>query len=186
MHTMETNRLLLRRWHEADAEALYRYASDPAVGPAAGWPPHRSVAESRELIGSVLAGPEIYAIVLKTTGEPVGCIGLQPATATAGPDAPGEDEMELGYWLGRPHWGRGLTTEAARLLLARCFGELGMKTVWGVHYEGNAASRRVMEKCGFAFHHTERAKPTPLGDVRTEHFMRLTAEAWAARNGRGR
>ena len=183
---MQTDRLLLRPWRPADAEALYRYASDPAVGTAAGWPPHRSVAESREVIGSVFAAPEIYAIVLRATGEPVGCIGLQPVTATEGPDAPGKDEAELAYWLGRPHWGRGLTTEALRLLLARCFGALKMKAVWGVHYEGNAASRRVMEKCGFAFHHTERAKGMPPGGVQTEHFMRLTAEAWAARTGRSR
>lgn len=181
---MQTDRLLLRPWRPADAEALYRYASDPAVGTAAGWPPHRSVAESREVIGSVFAAPEIYAIVLRATGEPVGCIGLQPATATTGPDVPGNDETEVGYWLGRPHWGRGLTTEALRLLLARCFGALKMKAVWGVHYEGNTASRRVMEKCGFAFHHTERAKGMPPGGVQTEHFMRLTAEAWAARTGR--
>ena len=47
---METERLLLRPWQESDAEALYRWASDPEVGPAAGWAPHTSVENSREII----------------------------------------------------------------------------------------------------------------------------------------
>jgi len=47
---LETERLILRPWRAEDAEDLYRYASDPAVGPPAGWPPHTSVENSRELI----------------------------------------------------------------------------------------------------------------------------------------
>ena len=47
---METERILLRHWEEADAEALFKYASDPDVGPRAGWPAHQSVEESREII----------------------------------------------------------------------------------------------------------------------------------------
>ena len=47
---METERILLRYWLESDAEALFKYASDPDVGPHAGWPAHESVEESREII----------------------------------------------------------------------------------------------------------------------------------------
>ena len=47
---METERILLRYWQESDAEALFKYASDPDVGPRAGWPTHNSVEESREII----------------------------------------------------------------------------------------------------------------------------------------
>ena len=43
-------RILLRYWEESDAEALFKYASDPDVGPRAGWPTHNSVEESREII----------------------------------------------------------------------------------------------------------------------------------------
>ena len=48
--TFETTRLLLRPWCESDAESCYRYARDPFVGPAAGWPAHTSVENSREII----------------------------------------------------------------------------------------------------------------------------------------
>ena len=58
---LETNRLLLRPWREDDAEDLYRYATDPEVGPPAGWPPHTSVENSREIIRTALSKPETYA-----------------------------------------------------------------------------------------------------------------------------
>ncbi len=73
---IKTNRLILRPWHEEDAEALYKYASDPDVGPIAGWPPHTSVENSLEIIRTVFSAPETYAVVLKDTGEPVGCCGI--------------------------------------------------------------------------------------------------------------
>lgn len=53
-----TSRLLLRSWHESDAPELFALACDPAIGPAAGWPPHESVEMSRQAIRTVLAGPE--------------------------------------------------------------------------------------------------------------------------------
>lgn len=47
---MQTERILLRRWQESDAEVLYKYASDTDVGPRTGWPAHQSVEESLEII----------------------------------------------------------------------------------------------------------------------------------------
>ena len=61
--TLETERLILRPWEEGDAEDLYRYASNPDVGPIAGWPVHTSVENSREIIREVLSAPETYAVV---------------------------------------------------------------------------------------------------------------------------
>ena len=60
---METERLCLRPWRESDAEVLYRLASDPEVGPRAGWPPHQSVEESREIILTVFNNDTTWAIV---------------------------------------------------------------------------------------------------------------------------
>ena len=73
---LQTKRLILRPWQESDAEALYKYASNPNVGPIAGWPPHTSIENSREIIKVVLSAPETYAVVLKETGEAVGSIGI--------------------------------------------------------------------------------------------------------------
>ena len=58
---LETERLILRPWLEDDAGELYKYASDPDVGPAAGWPPHTSVDNSRDIISTVLSASETNA-----------------------------------------------------------------------------------------------------------------------------
>lgn len=71
-----TERLILRPWLEEDAAALYRWASNPKIGLSAGWAPHKSEEESREVIKEVLNRPECYAIVRRDSGEPVGCAGL--------------------------------------------------------------------------------------------------------------
>lgn len=59
---LRTERLILRPWEESDAESLYEYAKDPAVGPIAGWPPHTSVENSLEIIRGVLSEKETYAV----------------------------------------------------------------------------------------------------------------------------
>jgi len=178
--TLETTRLILRPWEETDAEELFRFAADPAVGPSAGWPPHTGVENSREIIRNVLRVPETYAIVWKQTGTPIGSIGLKMGEATDLTRA--EDECELGYWLGVPYWGRGIVPEAAEELLRRAFEELGMKKIWCGYYDGNEKSRRVQEKCGFRYEWTTWDVEVPLlGETRTGHVSSLSREEWQSR-----
>ena len=67
---METERIVLRSWLDTDAEILYKYASDPDVGPRAGWSPHKSVEESLDVIRNVFnRDTNTWAIVLKETGR---------------------------------------------------------------------------------------------------------------------
>lgn len=174
----ETERLLLRPWHAPDAAALYKYASNPNVGPIAGWPEHQSLENSQSVIQTVLSAPENYAITLKETGEPIGSIGLmtREGVHTA---AIGDNETEVGYWIGEPYWGQGLATEAVGALLRHSFLGKGFAAVWSGYYDGNDRSRRVQEKCGFEPHHTEHNKDCPLlGERRTEHFTMLKREEW--------
>lgn len=170
---LETERLTLRPWTEADAPALFRWARDPEVGPRAGWDPHASIEESARIIREVLAVPESYAIVVRgrePEGEPVGAIGLKfGAASDLARDA---IEAELGYWLARPLWGRGYMPEAGRALLAHAFDDLRLERVWAGHYEGNLQSRRVMEKLGL----TE--KRTRNADGRIEHVLCITRAQW--------
>ena len=174
---METERLILRRWEESDAAALYEYARDPAVGPIAGWPPHRSVEESLEVIRHVFSAAECYAVCLKTDGKAIGAIELKLNGHTDLTER--EDECELGYWLGRPFWGRGIIPEAAREMLRHAFEELGMRKVWCGYYEGNTKSKRVQEKCGFLYQRTTEGVDVPLmHEKRTGHVNLLTREQW--------
>lgn len=176
---LQTKRLVLRAWQESDAEALYKYARNPNIGPIAGWPPHTSVENSREIIKTVLSAPETYAVVLKETGEAVGSIGLMTARIEINSATMADDECEIGYWIGEPYWGQGLIPEAVDELLRYAFENLQMSVVWCGYFDGNEKSKRVQEKCGFTYSHTEHHKPVPLlNDFRTEHFTKLTAEQW--------
>lgn len=174
---LETARLILRPWREEDASSLYKYAQDPDIGPRAGWPPHTSVEISKEVIRTIFSVPETYAIILKETREPIGSIGIR-FNEDVHSCKKEEHDAEIGYWIGKPYWGKGLIPEAVHYLLHRCFTTLNISTVWCGYYEGNNQSRRVMEKCGFIYHHTEPNKPSPLGDIRTEHFTRITIDEW--------
>ena len=174
---MKTKRLVLRKWTEADADSLYTYAKDPEVGPVAGWPPHKNVEESKEVIRNVFNGPECYAICEKENNIAIGSVALKLKGNTGMTEQ--EDECELGYWLGKPFWGRGYMPEAAEELLRHGFEDLGMKAVWCGYYEGNQKSKRVQEKLGFVFQHVQEHVPVPLlQEERTEYVNLLTKERW--------
>ena len=174
---LETERLILRRWEEQDAESLFQYASDPDVGPIAGWPPHRSLQESLDVIRNVFNGREAYAVCLKTDNRAIGAIELKLNGHTDLTDR--DDECELGYWLGKPFWGQGLIPEAAKEMLRHAFEEIGMTKVWAGYYEGNAKSKRVQEKCGFRYQWRSEGVYVPLmHEQRTGHVSSLTRDQW--------
>lgn len=176
--SLTTKRLILRKWNEADAESLYQYAKDPEVGPIAGWPPHKDVMESQTIIQNVLTGAECYAICeRKQQNIAIGAIELK---LNGHSDmAKHNDECELGYWLGRPFWGRGYMSEAGDELLRHAFEDLAMTTVWCGYYYGNYRSKRVQEKLGFRYHHTSDAVWVPLmKETRIEHMNYLTKAQW--------
>jgi len=176
---LETKRLILRTWQEGDAESLYKYAQNPSIGPIAGWQPHTSVENSCEIIKNVLSADETYAIVLKQTGEAVGGIGFIMSKTETNSAKMVEGECEIGFWIGEPFWGQGLIPEAVCELLRHAFEDLRLTAVWYGYYEGNEKSKRVQEKCGFIYHHTEYNKPVPLmNDFRTAHFAKMLYENW--------
>ena len=136
MKTLHTTRLLLRPWEVSDAQALYTQAHNPIIGKRCGWPAHKSVEESREIIENALIG----SIGLLFQGESRLSVG--------------ENEAEIGYWLGEDFWGKGYMTEAALQVIHYALEELSLTQLWASVYKENIASQRVIEKCGFRYHHT--------------------------------
>ncbi|MBR6623827.1 MAG: GNAT family N-acetyltransferase [Ruminococcus sp.] len=174
---LETERLILRRFDESDAENVYLYAKDPDVGPIAGWPPHKSVDESREVIRNVFSGSEAYAVCLKSDNKAIGAIELKLNGHTDMTEK--DDECELGYWLGKPFWGQGIIPEAVREILRHAFKDIGMNKVWCGYYDGNVKSKRVQEKCGFRYQWTTPDVDVPLmNEIRIGHVSCLTKEEW--------
>ncbi|WEV72110.1 GNAT family N-acetyltransferase [Bifidobacterium sp. ESL0790] len=206
-----TSRLVLRPWKKNDSDeaaALFKYASDPEIGPRCGWMPHRDVVESMETLNHVFTGDENYAITLRGGDDtPTGAIELKKT----GPDdhagefvcsaieghslfeGVDESEMEralahydgdrvLGYWIGRPFWGRGLMTEALRAMIRHAFTDLGCDAVWGGHYVENPASGKVMEHCGMRAVCRKDGDYFPLIDERHDAIMRvITKDEWLKR-----
>ena len=144
---METDRILLRHWRESDAESLFKYASDPDVGSRAGWPPHKSVEESLEIIRTVFNNDTTWAIELKETGEAIGAIGYGPSCDCKLPAR--EGEPITGYWIAKPYWNQGICTEALALMIDRIRRTTDIPSLISGHFIDNPASGRVMEKCGF-------------------------------------
>ena len=178
---IETERLILRPWRDNDAEDLYLYARDPQVGPIAGWPTHTSVENSLEIIRTVFSKPETYAIALKSDDRPIGSIGLLFNGDGIAPI--GDTEVELGFWVGVPHWGHGYAPEASLRLIRHAFDDLNTTAVWCGYYDGNLNSKRVQEKIGFTYHHTlENVEVLLVNDVRTAHMNILTRKDWEKNN----
>ena len=168
MTTIETPRLRLRPWSNADATALFELARDPRIGMLCGWKPFTSVEDAHEALSTVLAAPDSYAATLASSGEIVGSIALRiDADTTDGTVA------DIGYWIGAPYWGNGYATEAGHAIIERA-RELGVKTIILTYFDGNEASRRVSEKLGFAWRSREEDVEYPLiGKRLTVHRTEL-------------
>jgi ribosomal-protein-alanine N-acetyltransferase len=152
MEVLLTSRLLLRPFEAGDLEDLFAYAADSAVGPNAGWPPHRGLEDSRAILERFIheESDEVWALCLRETGRVVGSMGLHPDRLRA----PGV--RALGYVLARGLWGRGLVPEAAEAALAYGFDRLHLPMVSAYVFSDNVRSRRVVEKIGFRYEGTLR------------------------------
>lgn len=171
-----TLRLELRKWRYEDAPYMFLYAKDPDVGPIAGWPPHKSINDSLNIISHFMDHhPYCYAICLKDSATPIGCIELKPNTDMTDKEL----EYELGYWLGKPFWNNGFMTEAANALINYGFIHLGLNAIWCGYYEGNLKSKRVQEKLGFEFQYKNNDLYLKLLDeTRIGYSNKLTKEKW--------
>jgi ribosomal-protein-alanine N-acetyltransferase len=144
--TLETERLILRPHNLDDAPDLQRLIGDRDVASTMSNVPHPyedGMAEEwiqarREKFEK---GEDIqFAIVLRAQGCLIGGIGL-------GIDKQNEMAV-LGYWIGKPYWGQGYCTEAARAVLEYVFGVLKLNKIQAGHFTRNPASGRVMQKIG--------------------------------------
>ena len=145
---IETERLILRPWRESDLPDFYAYASHPDVGIHAGWNPHRSMEESKQILAMFIREKKVFTLELKETGKVIGSLGLEEPNPDPVTDGYGR---EIGYVLGKEYWGRGLMPEAVRAVIGYCFDVLHYDYLTCSHFLRNDRSRRVIEKIGFTF-----------------------------------
>ncbi|MEO1688436.1 MAG: GNAT family N-acetyltransferase, partial [Pseudomonadota bacterium] len=130
---LRTPRLQLRPPRPSDVEAISRLSSAWEIARMTTRIPHPNPPESVRAFFASLGEARELALVIDD-GEPAGFIG---------------HGQELGYWLGRPFWGRGYATEAAEAMLAHVFGALGREAAQARVFADNPASMRVLTKLGF-------------------------------------
>ena len=106
------------------ASALYELCSDPEVSRLTDWKPHESVQESEDVLRTVFMGTDTWAIVRGFDRRLIGAIGLMADPKRDNPNA-----RMLGYWLGTPYWGLGYATEAAKVVCAEAFEEMGVQLI---------------------------------------------------------
>lgn len=178
---LETERLLLRAWEERDAQNCYEYARDIRVGPRAGWPVHKDVEDSKNIISNILSKDGVFAICFKDDKKAIGSIGLLSKENSNFNIL--EQEVEIGYWIGVPFWGKGIVPEAVNCILKYAFNDLNKFKIWCGYFKGNEQSRIVAEKCGFTYEYTIAEKYIPiLNEVRTEYVMSLSKEDYKKLN----
>lgn len=148
--TIETERLILRRWRIDDVEPFAAMNSDPRVMEF--YPKTLKRSETEAMIAAIEQGIErhgfgLWAAELKRTGQLIGFIGLN----VPGHVFPFSPCTEIGWRLGLDHWGHGYAQEGARAALAFGFEKAGLEEIFAFTAAINLRSRRVMEKVGMTY-----------------------------------
>ena len=177
---LETERLTLRRFGEADLEDLVALHNDPEVMRFLNGGSFTPRAEIARDLRERFAGPGYWAAVETATGAFLGWFALHPV------DGRDPDDLELGYRLRKAAWGHGFATEGTWMLIDAAFREMGARRVWAQTMAVNRASRRVMEKAGLRFvrvFHPDWEEPLPGADQGEVEYA-LTRADWERRGGR--
>lgn len=146
MKTLETERLILRSWKLDDVDDFYEYASNPNVGPNAGWEPHKTRDISMNILTKFIENDDVWAIVYKENMKVIGSMGLHNEDKKRCVNA-----RMIGYVLSEDYWGIGLMTEGVTRAIKYAFEDEKVDLVSCYHYPFNNRSKRVIEKCNFKF-----------------------------------
>ena len=146
---LTTDRLTLRPWRESDLSDFYEYASVDGVGQMAGWNPHRSLEESKEILSRFIEGKKTFA--LEYRGKAIGSLGVEFYRETEYPELAQLQGREIGYVLSKAYWGQGLMPEAVKAVIEWLFQVEMLDFIMVGHFDWNHQSRRVIEKCGFCY-----------------------------------
>lgn len=171
MH-LQLERAELRPWRPTDAPALARHANDREVwlNLRDAFPHPYSVEDAHRYIESAANQDPVTSFAIVVGGEAAGGIGLSLHKDIERLSA------ELGYWLARPHWGQGITTDAVRALTRHAIAEHGLVRVYALPLAANRASCRVLEKAGFACEARMRRSAVKDGVIQDQFMYAFVVE----------
>lgn len=173
---LDTPRLLLRPFSEADIPAIVHFLNDPAIAEmtlnvpypydeekARGW---LAIQQQERDAGT----GDTFAIVRKKDAQLAGAIDIRPNAR--------HKKAVIGYWIGKPHWGQGYATEAARAIIRYGFETLGLNRIYATHFAENPASGRVMQKIGMTYEGTLRQDVLKGERFRDHAVYAILRETW--------
>ena len=152
--TLESERLILRKFTLDDAHAMYEnWANDSDVTKYLMWKTHENVDASKDIISewiSKYCNDDFYlwAIVLKDGNVPVGSIGVVDKNDAV-------EMVHIGYCIGKRWWNKGIVSEAFSAVIAYLFDDVGVNRIESRHDPNNPASGKVMLKCGLKYEGTQ-------------------------------
>lgn len=150
MATLNTKRLILRPILANDMDDIFKYASDPNVGPNAGWKPHESREETLEIMHDIFLNKEnVWGIEEKKSGDIIGSIGL-----IEDPKREYDRVKMIGYAIGKPYWGKGFMTEAVSAVIEFGFEELHLSAISAYCFPFNVRSKNIIKKFNFDYEGT--------------------------------
>ena len=173
---IETKSLILRPFRAADIPAIVRLLSDPAIAQTTlNIPYPYDEAKARDWLASQQQEREAgtghtFAITCREDGRLLGAIDIRPRAR--------HQKAAIGYWIGKPYWGRGYATEAVRAVIRYGFEALGLNRIYATHFTGNPASGRVMQKAGMQYEGTLRQDVRKGDEFRDHAVYGILREEW--------
>ena len=168
--TIVTERLVLRRFRQEDAQAMFdNWASDDEVTKYLTWPTHTNVETSAWVVNDWVSSYEkddYYQWAIEFEGQPIGSISVVDHRDDVG-------KAHVGYCIGRNWWRRGIMSEALKAVMDFLFDEVGMNRIEACHDPNNPNSGRVMTKCGMKYEGTHRQSGRNNQGICDEAFYAL-------------
>ena len=146
---LNTEHLVLRPWKESDLMDFFEYASVDGVGQMAGWPPHKSIEESRQVLDKFISSKKTFA--LEYQGKVIGSLGIERYDEESYSELARLTGREIGFVLSKEYWGRKLMPEAVKAVVQYLFEVEDLDFIIAGHFDRNERSARVIQKCGFEY-----------------------------------
>ena len=176
MVILQGERCLVRAWQKGDATSLVEHANNLNVAKYLRdrFPHPYTLKDARDFLKHAVSAGDPTNLAIEVDGAAVGAIGY----------VPGRDverfAAEIGYWLGEAHWGKGIVSEAVRLVTDHAFGEMGYLRLFALPFADNVGSIRVLEKAGYEREGLLRASAVKFGEPKDQLMYSRINPGWTA------
>jgi RimJ/RimL family protein N-acetyltransferase len=174
--TLHGARSTLRKWRQDDEDAIVKHANNLNIAKHLRdrFPHPYTLADARGFLEMASAEDPQTNFAIEIDGEAAGGLGYVPGSDVE------RYSVEVGYWLGEAHWGRGVVTEALTVFTDYAFSRLGLLRVFALPLADNPASIRVLEKAGYSAEGRLRSSCVKYGQVRDQLLYARVNPKWKA------